>query len=58
MGFRWDIEGNGGKWAAQNLQALLQNLSGGTEENHETSLRSVGLRTEICPRGACTYSLL
>jgi len=58
MGLRRNIEGYGGKWAAPNLQALLQNLSGGTEQSHKSL--NQGSRTYVrdLPRGRYSYSLL
>jgi hypothetical protein len=35
QGLQRNIEAYGGKWAAPNFQALLQNLFGGIEKNHK-----------------------
>jgi len=58
MGLRRNIEGYGGKWEAPNLQALLQNFSGGAEESHKNLNQDSGTYVRDLPRGPYSYSLL
>jgi len=58
MGLWWNIEGYGGKWAAPNLQALLQNLYGETEESLKNLSQGSRSFVRDLPRGPYSYSLL